>query len=219
MLSFKNITHIYDNEVLIDDFSLDINKKEIITIIGPSGCGKSTLLKLVTKQVELQSGNIINDQKNIGYQSQKDLLLPWLTIYDNIILPLTIKKKDIDPKKINELIKVFDLDNCLNLYPSQISGGMKSRANLLRTFLMSGDLILLDEPFTGLDMITKYRLIDWLDQTLRILGKSVLYITHDIDEAIKISDKIIIVSKGPLKIIKTLEVKDFDKQVILDTLI
>lgn len=220
MIKIQNLTYQYDNDILIDDLTLNVDKNNIFTLIGPSGCGKSTLLKLITGQLNIQTGDIfLTKSLKIGYLSQKNLLLPWYTVYQNITISYDIDKKQIDQAYLKKLITIFELDDALLLYPHQISGGMQSRVALLRTILIADDILLLDEPFTGLDMITKYKLTAWLHKVIKQLNKTVIYITHDIDEAISVSDQIAVVSKKPMKILKITKNQEFNKQYILDLLL
>jgi putative hydroxymethylpyrimidine transport system ATP-binding protein len=214
MIKINNLYFAYENSPLIEDFTLEVKAKEIVTIIGPSGCGKSSLIKLISGQLDNQNKNITLLDNHIGYQSQKNTLLPWYTIYENITLPLNIQNQKIDPQYINTLLATFDLTDYQNHYPKQLSGGMLSKANLLKTFIIAPNLILLDEPFTGIDTITKYKLTKWLRKTLKDQNKTSLYITHDYDEAINISDKIIIVSQKPMKTVIELTGKEITKENI-----
>jgi putative hydroxymethylpyrimidine transport system ATP-binding protein len=215
MIKINNLFFAYKDTLLIEDFNLEIKQKEIVTIIGPSGCGKSSLIKLISGQLENQDNNITLIDDHIGYQSQKNTLLPWYTIYENILLPLNIQNQKLDQNYIDRLLATFDLTDYQNHYPKQLSGGMLSKANLLKTFIIAPNVILLDEPFTGIDTITKYKLTKWLRKTLKDQNKTALYITHDYEEAVNISDKIIIVSQKPMKTIIELTGKEITKENIL----
>jgi len=217
VVSVSNLSHSFEQTEVLKDISFDLNKNEFITFIGPSGCGKSTLFKVLTKLIINYSGtisiqNIQLDSYNnsLGYMPQKDLLLPWRTLYKNIILPLELKSEQIDQDHIYELIKTFGLEGFEEFYPHQLSGGMKQRAALLRTFLMSNDIVLLDEPFAALDYLTKRKLQSWLKDIFVKLDKSALFITHDIEEAINLSDRIIVLSALPASILEVIDVKDID---------
>lgn len=174
MIKINNLNY---NE-LINDFNLEINN-EVVCLIGPSGCGKTTLFKILINQVKDYTGSI-NIVKP-GYLPQNNLLLDHLTVEANIKLVTNI---DVTP-----YTEKFNLDK--NMYPTELSGGMKSKVSILRTLLMGSDTILFDEPFTGIDVITKYELLPWLKE--QINNKHVFYITHDIHEALEISDRIITV--------------------------
>jgi NitT/TauT family transport system ATP-binding protein len=159
----------------------------------PSGCGKSTILRILAGLEDDFSGEILLNGKNASisssqfcYMPQKDLLMPWRTVYKNIILPLEINGKLNSSERlgVRNLIKEFGLEGFENFYPSEISGGMRQRAGLLRTFLMKNDIMLLDEPFGALDEITRMNMQEWLLKVLSEYKKMWLFISHDIEEAI-----------------------------------
>lgn len=177
MIRINNLN--YDN--LITNFNLEITN-EVVCLIGPSGCGKTTLFKILINQVKDYTGDI-NIVKP-GYLPQNNLLLNHLTVEENIKLVT-----DMDVTLYTEK---FNLDK--TKYPPELSGGMKSKVSILRTLLMGSDTILFDEPFTGIDVITKYELLPWLKEQIK--DKHVFYITHDIHEALEISDRIITVDSN-----------------------
>jgi NitT/TauT family transport system ATP-binding protein len=203
----------------LNNINIDLNDNEFVSIIGPSGCGKSTVFRLITGLEGYYSGDIlINDIKvedsdeTVSYMQQKDLLMPWRTIMDNVILPLEIKgmgKKECIETASYQFAE-FGLEGFENSYPNQLSGGMRQRAALLRTFLVGSDIMLLDEPFGALDAITRSNMQDWLLKIWQIYKKSVLFVTHDIDEAIYLSDRIYVMSERPGHIVHELKV-DFDR--------
>lgn len=218
IIRINNLTHTYNNSLkVLDNISFDVSENEFITLIGPSGCGKSTLFKILTKLIPNYEGNVsINNQdlhqftNALGYMPQKDLLLPWRTLFDNVVLPLEIQKQPINNDEINELITTFGLDGFQDHYPHQLSGGMRQRAALLRTFLMSQDIVLLDEPFAALDYLTKRHLQAWLKDIFKKLNKTVIFITHDIEEAINLSDRLIVLSSLPASVLEVIDVKNID---------
>jgi putative hydroxymethylpyrimidine transport system ATP-binding protein len=176
-----------------------VNAGEFVSVIGASGSGKSTLFKLVTGLLEPDQGEIlINGQEtgkrlgSIGYMPQKDLLLPWRTVLENVVLPLEIKKDSKQSKllEIREWLTRFGLADNENDYPHELSGGMKQRVAFLRTLMTGKDLLLLDEPFGALDSLTKRNMHSWLLGLWGELQKTVLFITHDLEEAILLSDRI-----------------------------
>lgn len=194
---------------IVDDISFFLDKGEFVTLIGPSGCGKSTIFNMIGGIIPIDEGKVIIDGKDctgeaghVSYMYQKDLLLPWKNIIDNISLPLLIKGKSIKEsrKRVNYYFKLFGLEGFEYKYPFQLSGGMRQRAALLRTYMFSKDILLLDEPFGGLDAITRSKMQEWLLQVIEKIRASVLFITHDIDEGIYLSDRIYVLSERPAKI-------------------
>lgn len=186
--------------------SLQIEEGKFVSIIGPSGCGKSTLFNIIAGLIPPTTGNVFLDGKDIvgkngyvGYMLQKDLLLPWRTILHNVILGLEVKgirkKEAID--RAMPLLEKYGLGGFENHYPDELSGGMRQRAALLRTLLYDQDIILLDEPFGALDAQTRLMMQEWLLQIWGDFKKTVLFITHDIDEAIFLSDEIYILTQRP----------------------
>ncbi|XMB85281.1 ABC transporter ATP-binding protein [Mycoplasmatota bacterium WC44] len=214
IIKISNLTHYYNEDLkVIDDLSMTVEKHDFLTLVGPSGCGKSTLFKVLTKLLPKYEGEInINDidlhssNENFGYMPQKDLLLPWRTLYRNVILPLEINKKQVNEEEITELIELFGLNGFNESYPHELSGGMKQRAALLRTFLMGNDIVLLDEPFAALDGLTKKKLQLWLVEVFKELNKTVIFITHDIEEALTLSNRIIVLSQLPARIINEFKI-------------
>lgn len=212
MLTTHNLTKQYSNATILDGINLDVQKGEIVSILGKSGSGKTTLLNLISGietpdegEIFLNGENITGQTGKMGYMFQKNLLMPWRTALDNIALPLIIKgKSKKEARKIaSEYLPIFGLSGIEKKYPFQLSGGMNKRLSLLRTFLFSQDLILLDEPFAGLDAITKKQIHRWLLEIMTQEGSTLILVTHDIEEAIFLSDKIIVISPSPAKIINT----------------
>lgn len=187
---------------------------EFVSIIGASGSGKSTLFKLITGLLQPENGQIwIEGQQaesrlgKVGYMPQKDLLLPWRTVLDNILLPLELKKvkKQTKINEIREWLSRFGLADVETSFPHELSGGMRQRVAFLRTIMTGRDLLLLDEPFGALDSLTKHNMHSWLLELWGDLQKTVLFITHDLEEAILLSDRIYLLPKegsGKIKEIK-----------------
>jgi len=195
--------------------NLEVRAGEFITLIGPSGCGKSTLFNLIGGLDEPSDGRIIIDgvdrsgqQGLVGYMLQKDLLLPWRTILENVVLGLEISgvRKREAQAIARPLLKTYGLGDFIDRYPSQLSGGMKQRAALLRTILFNRDIILLDEPFGALDAQTRERMQEWLLDLWDDFRKTVLFVTHDIDEAIYLSDRAFVMSARPGRIVAEIDV-------------
>ena len=195
IIELENITKKYGQKTVLQDLSLHVEKGEFVTLVGPSGSGKSTIFNLVSGLEEPCAGTLhIGD--TIGYMQQKDLLLPWKTILENVVLPLDLqgKNKQESRTKANALLEKVGLTGYANKYPHELSGGMRQRANFLRTFLTSQSILLLDEPFGALDSMTKTNMQQWLLAIKEEFDLTVLFITHDIEEAILLSDRIYVLS-------------------------
>lgn len=197
-ISIENLCKNYDDVEILKDISINVYEGEFISILGPSGCGKSTIFNIVANLTNYSSGSLNIDGK-LSYMYQKDLLLPYKTIIDNVSLPIILKKEK--KKKAHEIVKpyfeIFGLSGYEYKYPKELSGGMKQRANFLRTFMNSNDIMLLDEPFGALDSITKTSMQKWLLDVKKKVNSTILLITHDIDEAIMLSDRVYVLSKRP----------------------
>jgi ABC-type nitrate/sulfonate/bicarbonate transport system ATPase subunit len=199
----------------LDATSMSVARGRFVSIIGPSGCGKSTLFNVIAGLAKPTAGDVICDGKSIldqpgyvGYMLQKGLLLPWRTILDNIILGMEVR--DVPKKEAVErampLIKRYGLSGFEQHYPHELSGGMRQRAALLRTMLYDRDVVLLDEPFGALDAQTRMLMQSWLLGVWSDLQKTVLFVTHDIDEAIYLSDEIHVFTARPGRIKASLDV-------------
>ena len=198
----KKIYHEKNNETLaLDDISFNIKDKEYISIVGSSGCGKSTLLSILANLEEKSSGEIkFNvDNPKIGYMLQQDALLEWKTVLENCLLGLEITKKLNKTSKENvlSLLKKYGLKDFINSYPNSLSGGMRQRVALIRTLAINPDILLLDEPFSSLDYQTRLNLSNDLYNIIKNEHKTAIMVTHDIAEAISMSDRIILLSKRP----------------------
>lgn len=206
-LKCESITKSFSGKTVIKDISIKLNEGEIVCLLGVSGSGKTTLFNVISGLYEPDSGRVFLDGNDItskpgkvSYMLQKDLLLPYYTVLDNVCLPLTIKhkmKKKQAREKASEMFSVFGLDGTQDKYPSALSGGMKQRAAFLRTYLCSDGAALLDEPFSALDTITKGAIHEWYLDVMEKIKLSTLFVTHDIDEAILLSDRIYILSGQP----------------------
>lgn len=203
-LSVKDLSFSYPENIIFNHLSFSVNEGEFISILGPSGCGKSTLLNVLTGLLSPQNGEILIDgkkaekqDKHFAYMPQKDLLLPWKTILDNVCLygEINHTKREMKQKALNQL-SLFGLDGCENKFPQELSGGMRQRAAFLRTTMCDADIYLLDEPFGALDIITRGDMQDWLRNLCSSLNKTILLVTHDIDEAIYLSDRILIMGNN-----------------------
>lgn len=205
-LLVQHINQSFGDKEILHDVSLSVKPNEIVSILGVSGIGKTTLFNIIAGINQPKSGNIVfNDEDitgqagHLGYMLQKDLLLPFRTIMNNVILPDLVKgvKKSAAIARAEPLFEFFGLTGYENKYPHELSGGMKQRAALLRTFLSTKDLTLLDEPFSALDELTKRGIYQWYTDISRQMQNSTLLITHSVDEAITLSDRIYILSGKP----------------------
>lgn len=220
LLEIKNIEYDYreNDEVLpvLTDINLSILEGEFVCIIGPSGCGKTTLFNILVGLEKPDHGKIILDNQDItctrghiAYMPQKDLLFPWRTIIENLLLGVEINKGDLQAarKEAEELIPLFGLEGFAENYPNQLSGGMRQRAALLRTVLTHHSILALDEPFGALDALTRSKMQKWILSIQEKLNKTILFITHDIEEAITLADRVIVLSGTPSTITKELKVE------------
>lgn len=193
---------------VLKNVSFSLNQGEILSLLGPSGCGKSTILNILTKLLEPTSGEVkING--TIGYMFQKDHLLEWRSIMDNIIIGLEIMHRKNDKKsieRIERLLKTYGLWDFRNMYPNELSGGMRQRVALIRTLSVDPDILLLDEPFSALDYQTRLMVNDDVYNIIKNENKSTILVTHDISEAIAMGDKIAVLSKRPSTIKNTYEI-------------
>lgn len=193
---------------VLNDISFFINKGEIVSIVGPSGCGKSTILNIIANLEKPSSGNV-SIQGKIGYMFQKDNLLNWRNVYKNITLGLEIQKKltkdNLD--NIDSLLNKYDLNDFKYFYPKQLSGGMKQRVALIRTLALNPDILLLDEPFSALDYQTKLNVQEDVYKIIKNEQKTTILVTHDISEAIAMSDVVIVLSSRPASIKKILKIQ------------
>ncbi len=208
-LKASNITVSFDGVNIIEDVSIHLEEGEIVSLLGVSGSGKTTLFNVLSGLNIPDSGRVLLDGEDItgksgkmSYMLQKDLLLSHYTVLDNVSLPLIVKgeKKKIAREKAAEHFEFFGLDGTEKKYPHQLSGGMRQRAAFLRTYLASEGVALLDEPFSALDTITKTAVHQWYLDIMKEIKLSSLIVTHDIDEAILLSDRIYILSGKPGKI-------------------
>ncbi len=217
ILKVKNITKSFDNEEIIRDISLELHEGEIVSLLGVSGGGKTTLFNIIAGlsvpdegEVFLGEENITGKPGQISYMLQKDLLLPYRTIVDNVALPLVIRGMDKNKarEKAAGYFAEFGLEGTESKYPSQLSGGMRQRAALLRTYLFSEKVALLDEPFSALDMLTKGTIHEWYLEVMEKIKLSTLFVTHDIDEAILLSDRIYLLTGKPGQITKEIVIRE-----------
>jgi len=211
LLEFKNVNFAYqtknDEISALKNINFSIDKEDFVSIVGPSGCGKTTILSLISGLLTPSSGKILFQNEDvslhrdkIGYMFQRDLLFEWRTIWQNVKLGLEIQKpKDLEHKLelADELLKKYDLHNFRDLKPSELSGGMRQRVALIRTLVLEPELLLLDEPFSALDFQTRLNVCDDVYSIIKSEKKTAILVSHDIYEAISMSNKIFILSKRP----------------------
>ena len=207
ILKIRNLKKNYHDSnsetTAIKNVNLDIYSNEWISIVGPSGCGKTTLLSILANLEKASSGSIIFKNNNkIGYMLQKDALFPWLTVLDNCLLGLRINHSlnEDSKKKVLSLLNTYGLSEFINKYPNSLSGGMRQRVALIRTLAVDPDILLLDEPFSALDYQTRLILSDDIYDIVKKEKKTVILVTHDLAEAISLSDRIVVLSKRPATI-------------------
>lgn len=218
-LTLENVSHHYFSKKnytkAIDNVSLSIKEGEFVSILGPSGCGKSTILSIIAGIIKHSEGKVILKNKpisssklGIGYMLQQDYLFPWKTIIDNVMLGPKIRNTNSEKTKEQglALLNEVGLSDVANAYPSALSGGMRQRAALVRTLINNPEILLLDEPFSALDYLTKLRLEDLVSELLKTYKKTAVLVTHDIGEAISMSDRIFVMDANPGTISKVFEV-------------
>ena len=212
-LSLQRVSKTFNGERPVQalaEISFDIRQGEFVSLIGQSGSGKSTLCNLIAGLLTPDSGEIrldgrlINGQTgHVGYMPQRDLLMPWRTVLQNVILGAEIARQPLEQarQRARALLPLFGLEGFADAYPRQLSGGMRQRAALLRTILMERPLLLLDEPFGALDALTRREMQNWLLTVWTQLQPTVLFVTHDVREAALLSDRILVLSARPGRLI------------------
>ena len=213
LLELKNISYSYHTlhgeTKALDQVSFGVKEGEFLAIVGPSGCGKSTLLSIIARLLQPEDGTILVHNPNgsllypkIGYMLQKDHLLDWRSVYQNVLLGLEIHneltKENLE--YVNQLLKEYGLYNFKDKRPGELSGGMKQRAALIRTLALKPELLLLDEAFSALDYQTRLIVSADICELIRQTGKTVIMITHDLSEAVRLSDRVIVLSARPGKV-------------------
>ena len=219
ILNIENLRKIYhtkkDEILAVDDFSFSLNEGEFVSIVGPSGCGKSTILSILCNLISYSDGKIeyLNNSK-IGYMLQEDSLFEFRTVLDNCLIGLEINHELTDKNKeyVLKLLKDYGLDKFKDKYPENLSGGMRQRVALIRTLATNPDILLLDEPFSALDYQTRLMVSDDVYKIIKKEKKSAIMVTHDIAEAVSMSDKVIVLTNRPSKIKNIYDIKLDNKQ-------
>lgn len=215
ILEFRQVDYSYhsmDGEVpALNNVTFSVGEKEFLVIVGPSGCGKSTLLDLIFGLIQPECGEITGDRDSVGYMLQKDHLFGWRTIEKNILLGLEIQHKlNAETRAYaTELLQKYGLYDFRNKRPSELSGGMRQRAALIRTLVTKPGILLLDEPFSALDYQTRLNVADDIGSIIRQEEKSAILVTHDLSEAISMGDRILILSARPGTVVRTINL-EFD---------
>ena len=195
----------------ISDISIDVLEYEFLSIVGPSGCGKSTLLSILSGLEKPTRGeiNISNNDLKIGYMLQTDCLFPWRTILENCLIGLEVSNNlnNESKKRVKYLLNKYGLGDFINKYPSSLSGGMRQRVALIRTLATNPDILLLDEPFSALDYVSRLKLSDDIYKIIKEEGKTAIMVTHDLGEAISMSNRVVVLSNRPAVIKNIYEIK------------
>lgn len=220
MLDLSHVGYTYHTTagetVALEDISFTVERGEFVAIVGPSGCGKSTLLNIITGLLPLDTGSCLiegvpsHQKKNsIGYMLQKDHLLEWRSIYRNITLGLEIQKQLTEEAKIriHKMLRDYGLYEFRNSYPRELSGGMRQRAALIRTLALSPSILLLDEPFSALDSQTRLNVADDIGSIIKRQGITAILVTHDLEEAISMSDRVLVLSARPGRLIASHKIR------------
>lgn len=222
LLSIQDLEKTYytlkKETVAVENFSMELKEGEFIAIVGPSGCGKSTILSILCGLEEKTSGEIDYGNKQIGYMLQSDALFDWLTILENCLLGLKIKKELTNEKKeyVISLLKKYGLKEFMNSYPNHLSGGMRQRVALIRTLATKPDILLMDEPFSALDYQSRLAISDDVFKILKEEKKSFIIVTHDIAEAISMCDRVIVLSERPCHVKKVFKINLTNKSTPIE---
>lgn len=220
-LTLDNVSHYYFSSTgytkALEEISLSIKEGEFVSIIGPSGCGKSTILSIIARlmkqtegEIKLRDEPLIDSSLNIGYMLQQDYLFPWKTVLNNILLGPKISANITDKTKktARKLLEDVNLSHTENVYPSELSGGMRQRIALVRTLITDPEILLFDEPFSALDYVTKLKLENLVAKLMKTYNKTAILVTHDLGEAISMSDRIFLMEATPGRIAKTFTVPE-----------
>jgi ABC-type nitrate/sulfonate/bicarbonate transport system ATPase subunit len=214
-LSLEGISQRFGDTLALADTNLDIAPGEFVSVVGPSGCGKSTMFNIIagvqvptTGRVRIDGADVTGKNGHVGYMLQKDLLLPWRTVLDNIVLGAILKGGASRTQREEgvALAQRYGLGDFINHYPSALSGGMRQRAALMRTLAMHHDVMLLDEPFGALDSQTRFAMQQWLVSVWETENRTIVFVTHDIDEAIYLADRVVVMTPRPGQIREILTV-------------
>jgi len=205
-LAVEKVSHNYGSIGVLHDLNLKVYSGEVVVLVGPSGCGKTTLLNLLSGHIEPTSGSI-KREGIIRTVYQHDGLFPWLTVSENIFMGLrSIQNAEERAKELNELLSLIHMEDFKNHYPHQLSGGMRQRVELARVLAGSSDILLMDEPFSALDYQARLRMRRELNRLLETRPRTVVFVTHDIEEAAQLADRVLVLSKRPASICRELKI-------------
>lgn len=211
-LNMQQVKKSFGSKQVLEDISFDVADGEFVSLIGPSGSGKSTLFGIIGGILAPDSGAVLLDGKSIvgrqgqiSYMPQQDSLFPWRTVLDNVVLGQELVG-EADKARAQEMLSIAGLGDVAEAYPHELSGGMRQRASFIRALLSPQDLLCLDEPFSALDEFTRLEMQKWLLQTWEDSGQSILFITHNIEEALFLSDKIVIMTESPARVKEIIKV-------------
>ncbi|NFS28856.1 ABC transporter ATP-binding protein [Clostridium botulinum] len=217
-IEIKNLSKAYNNEIVFEKFNLTLENSKVNCIVGKSGCGKSTLLNMLAGILKFDDGEISGITKNeVSYIFQEDRLIEWLTVEENLIFALKKYYDKLELKeKIKSILSSLGLEDVKNKYPEELSGGMKQRVNIARAFGKPSKIILMDEPFKSLDYTLKYKIIDEFKNIMLNENRTVVLVTHDVDEAIYFNGNIIVFGERPVKVkgIFNENLQDFKSDII-----
>lgn len=214
-LVLRNVSRTFGDMQALSSTELEVGAGEFVSVVGPSGCGKSTMFNIIAGVLGPSSGEVLVDGENVtgrsghvGYMLQKDLLLPWRTVLDNIVLGAVLKggASEAQRREGAELASRYGLGEFINHYPAALSGGMRQRVALMRTLAMHHDVMLLDEPFGALDSQTRLSMQQWLLSVWEREKRTIVFVTHDIDEAIFLADRVVVMTPRPGRIHEIIEV-------------
>jgi NitT/TauT family transport system ATP-binding protein len=205
-LILEKVSHDFDGLAVLEDLSLSVSPGELVVLVGPSGCGKTTLLNILSGFLKPRSGSV-QTTGLLRTVYQQDGLFPWLTVKENIAMGLrTMKDKSRREKELQELLELIHLENFRDHYPHQLSGGMRQRVELARVIAGDSDILLMDEPFSALDYQTRLRMRQELALLLQKRPRTVVFVTHDIEEAAQLADRVLVLSQRPARISKELSI-------------
>lgn len=220
MINLENVTKIFthngQDQVVLQDINFNVDKGEFLCIVGPSGCGKTTLLRMIAGLDFPTTGHIREEETEIsgpnierGYVFQQYSLFPWLNVLENVTFGLELKGMGEDERiqKAREYLKIVGLSSVENSYPKELSGGMKQRVAIVRSLVNDPHVLLMDEPFSALDVQTRHKLQEELVRIWKEEQKTVLFVTHNVDEAVFLADRVVVLSRNPGKIIKSFQIE------------